>query len=170
MTVAEIFSELSAHMVRGLMTHSDFADYYYFLNLCGYGDLHLEHYIEESLAHRDLQKWYIIHYNRLLPQNKIDYESVIPESWYKYKRTDVDANTIEKAVRNGLETWVAWETETKELYEKMFKELMMMDEISAALYVKKLVEDVTEELCTAQDCHLKKKATDYSISDIIAEQ
>lgn len=170
MTAEEIFSQISTHMVKGLMIHSDYADYYYFLNLCGYGETHNKRYIAESLNHRNLQKWYIRHYSKLLPQAKFDYESVIPQSWYKYRRTDVDANTIRKAVKDGLETWVEWERETKKLYQQMYQELMTLDDIFGALYVKELICDVSDELCDAEDFYLKKKALDYSLSDIIAEQ
>lgn len=152
------------------MIHSDYADYYYFLNLCKYGDMHNKHYVSESLAHRNLQKWYIQHYNKLLPPAKYDYSPVIPQSWYKYERTDVDTNTIRTSVKNGLTSWVEWERETKTLYEQMYKELMSLGDIVGAMFVKNLICDVTDELCTAEDYHLRKKATDYSISDIIAEQ
>lgn len=170
MTVEEIFSKLSSHMVKGLMTHSDYADYYYFLNLCGYGDTHNKHYVMESNAHRELNKWYILHYNKLIPQERIDYESVIPESWYNYKRFDVDRNTLKKSVELGLTTWVEWERDTKKFYEQMFKELMGLDEISAAMYVKRLIDDVSEELCHAENYLLQKRAVDFNISDMIAEQ
>lgn len=170
MTVEEIFSNLSVHMVRGLMTHSDFADYYYFLGLEKYGDEHHNRYVDESLNHRKLQKWYILHYNKLLPQERVDYKTFIPDSWYKYKRFDVDSGTISKSVKNGLTMWVDWERETKKLYEQMYKELMSLDEITAALFVKDLICDVRDELCEAEEWLLKQKALDYSIENIIAEQ
>lgn len=170
MTVEEIFTTLSNHMVKGLMIHSDYADYYYFLNLCGYGDMHNKHYVSESLSHRNLHKWYITHYNKLIPEERFDYKSVIPESWYKYARKDVGGSTIREAVKDGLTTWVEWERETKKLYEQTYKELMSLDEVSAALFVKDLVCDVTDELCKAEEYHLRKKAMDYSLSDIYADQ
>lgn len=36
MTVDEIFSQIAGHMVEGLMTHAQLADYYNFLGLRGY--------------------------------------------------------------------------------------------------------------------------------------
>ena len=140
-------------MVRGLMTHSDFADYYYFLGLEKYGDEHHERYVDESLCHRKLQKWYILHYNKLLPQERVDYKTFIPESWHKYNRFDVDSGTISKSVKTGLNMWVDWERETKKLYEQMYKELMTLDEITAAIEKLKPFRDSQDNAAVREAMH-----------------
>ena len=40
MTVDEIFSKLSGHMIKGLMIHDQMSDYYDFLSLRGYKRCH----------------------------------------------------------------------------------------------------------------------------------
>ena len=40
MTVEEIFKNLANHMIKGLILHSELANYYDFLNLTGYKKCH----------------------------------------------------------------------------------------------------------------------------------
>lgn len=170
MTAHEIFGRISSHMVKGLMIHSDYADYYYFLNLVSYGEMHDKHYSMEVSTHRELKRWYVEHYNKLLPKEDFSYDTVIPQSWLKYSREDVDTNTIRTSVKSGLTAWVEWERETKSLYESMFKELMNIGDITGALYVQDLICDVSKELDFATSCMLTKNAVDYGISEIMQDQ
>ena len=52
----------------------------------------------------------------------------------------------------------------------MYQELMKIDEVAAAAEMKKLVDDVTDELKHAEQYHLNKKAVDYDMTVIIEEQ
>ena len=54
MTIDEIFSQLGAHMVEGLMIHSQMSDYFGFLGLKGYQECHKYHYFEENANYRRL--------------------------------------------------------------------------------------------------------------------
>lgn len=74
------------------------------------------------------------------------------------------------AVKDGLDSWVSWEIETKKLYEKMAKELLNIGAVGAELQFEALICDVEEELATAEKYQLHKNATDYDIVDIIEEQ
>ena len=170
MTVEEIFSGLNAHMIKGMMIHEHLANYYDFLGLKGYKRCHEYHYLDESINHRKLNRYYINHFNKLIPESKIDDPDVIPDGWYRYTRQDVDSNTKRNAVKTGLEKWVMWERETKKLYERMYKELMDIDEVAAAMFVKGMICDVDCELKKAERYHLNKIATAYDIVDIIEEQ
>ena len=170
MTTDEIFSALNAHMIKAVMTHSQYIEYYSFLNLRGYEKCHCYHYLREMAAHKKLNRYYINHFNKLIPETKIDDPEIIPATWYRYLRQDVDGNTKRNAVKTGLEKWVAWERETKKLYEQMYKELMNLDEVAAAMFVKELICDVDCELKKAERYHLNKIATGYDMVDIIEEQ
>ena len=44
MTIDEIFAELGAHMIKGLMIHNQMMVYYDFLYLPGYSKCHEYHY------------------------------------------------------------------------------------------------------------------------------
>lgn len=170
MTVEEIYKELAEHMIKGLMIHDQLADYYDFLGLKGYRKCHEYHYLDEACNYRKLCKYFVNHHNKLIHIDEIDNPEVIPESWYKYTRQDVDSNTKKNAVKTGLRIWVEWERDTKELYEQMYKELIDINEVASACIIKCFVEDVDHELEKAEKYQLYKEAVDYSLSHIIGEQ
>lgn len=170
MTVDEIFESISRRMLDGIMLHSDMVDYYRFVSLDGYAKCHELHMIMESKSYRKLRKHYLNCYDKLIHDEEIPRESVIPEGWYKHTRQDVDAATVKSAVKDGLEKWVEHETETKRFYEEMAKELRELGEIKSALYVEELVCDVSRELAKAKKYHLNKMHSDYNVASIIAEQ
>lgn len=170
MTTGEIFSKIAVHMIEGLMFHQQMANYYEFLGLEGYAQCHGYRYMEESCNFHMINQFYVGYYNKLLPELRANDPAVIPDSWYKYERNDVDTSTKRGAVKTGLEKWVKWETDTLKLYEDMFKELLDMKECAAALRVAELIDDVKKELEDAIIYHLDKKATDYEISNIIEDQ
>ena len=170
MTVDEIFKNLSSHIVRGVMIHTQLSDYYDFLNLHGYKRCHEWHCKKEMHMMRRLHRYFINHYNRLIEEDAIENPDVIPSSWYRYKRQEVDINTKRSAVKSGIEKWVSWESETKDLYQKMYKELMDLGDVAAAKKICKLVKSTDCELKWAQRKHINLVAADYSMSYILGEQ
>ena len=169
-TAPEIYADIMAHQIKGLMVHSQLADYYMLAGLTKYAKCHEKHYKKESKAWRDTSKYYIEHFNRLIPEIPIDNPDVIPKEWYGATRQEVDTNTKRKAVERGLAIWVDWETDTKILYQKSYTALMELGEIAAALNLQKSICDVDSELAEAQRYHLNKKSTGYDISYIVSEQ
>jgi hypothetical protein len=170
MTVEDIFTNITKHQVKGLMIHNDLANYYDFLGLAGYKRCHEYHFLDEIGAFRRVNRYYINHYSKLIPPVQFEPTEVISGSWYKYTRQEVDASTKKNSVERGLKLWVEWEKETKRLYEDMYKELMTLDEVAAALMVKELVCDVDCELKYAERYQLNKKAVNYDLAYVIGEQ
>lgn len=170
MTVEEIFKGLIAHQLKGVMIHEEFADYYAFLGLNGYKRCHEYHFMRELCAYRKLCKYYISHYNRLLPHVEIENPEVIPDNWHNYTREDVEPSTKKNAVKSGLVKWVEWERETKKLYEKAYKELLELGEIATTCIVKEIIVDVDCELKKAEGYLLNKYTLGFDLSDIISEQ
>ena len=170
MTVEEIFSEISKHMIEGIMIHAQMADYYNFLGLKGYSKCHEYHFIDENSNFRKLSWYYLKHYNKLIPERSNENPNVIPSTWYKYLRHEVDANTRKASIQAGIERWVNWEANTKAFYQTMCKELMNINEVAAAQEIKKYVEDVDRELVTAQQRYLEDKAIDFDIYNIMCNQ
>lgn len=127
MTVEEVFKKIGTRLVQGMMIHDEFANYYDFLALKGYVMCHEYHYKKESCYYRKINHYFITHYGKLIPKEKIDGKDIIPASWFNHKREDVDSNLKRESVKMGIETWVAWETETKKLYEDMYKELISLN-------------------------------------------
>lgn len=170
MTLDEIFSEISAHMVKGLMIHAQLADYYDFIGLCGYKKCHEYHYYTESIAFRDINSYFMSHHNRLIPYKPVENPNVIPKNWYSHERWDVDLNTRRNAVRDGVYKWVEWERETKKLYERMYKELLDINEIASAIKIQELISDVDYELVEAEKHYIEKEASGYDAVSIVEEQ
>lgn len=170
MSASDIFSNLSQHMVQGIMFHEDMVDYYNFLNLPGYAACHCWHAKCEAKSRRELREWYIRHCGKLVPYHTNTAEAYIPANWYNYSQADVSSSDIQKAVKDGLEKWVEWETQTKTLYENAYSILMQEGHVAAACFVKELVLDVSEELATAKRYLLNKKACGYDIGAILSEQ
>ena len=167
MTVEEIFSEIANHMIEGLMIHSQLADYYGFLGMDGYQACHNYHFFDESVNYRKILNYYEHHYDKLVIEKRAKDPDVIPESWFNYKRMDVDTETKKNAVKAGFEKWITWEQDTKTLYEVLFKELMDINEVAAAMELKKYICDVTEELAFAKQKMIEISAGGYDISDIM---
>lgn len=170
MTVEEIFKQLSSHMIYGIMFHSQQADYYDFLNLHGYKRMSEYHLFSEMKSMRKLHRYYLNHFNKLIEEDEVGNPNVIPSSWYRYARQDVDTNTKRNAVKTAIESWVSWEEQTKDLYEAMYKELMDINEVAAAKQIACFMHDVDKELKWAQRKHITLKATDFSIDFILFEQ
>lgn len=170
MKVDEIFGDLTKHMIEGFMLHEDLANYYDFLNLHGYKRCHEYHYYHESKLYRKICRYYINHYNKLLKYDDPQSPNVIPMNWFNYERSSVDTSTKRNAVKNAIEKWVSWETETKALYQRLYNELIEIDEIASAKKVMCLICDVDNELKKATRKHLDLKSVDYDISYILFEQ
>lgn len=170
MTVEEIFSILSEHIVEGLMTHSQLSDYFGFLGLKGYQICHKYHYFEENNNYRKLCDYYLSHYDKIIMEKPFSNPNLIPNSWYQYTRFDVNEATRKTAIQTGFEKWVEWEKQTKDVYEKYYQDLLDLNEIAAAEELKLYIIDVSEELASANQKYLTLIANDFNISDIITEQ
>ena len=170
MTVEEIFSLLSAHQIKNLMSHDQMADYYDFLSLRGYKRAHEYHYKKEMKGYRKLHRYFINHYGKLIEERQIDNPQNIPSSWFSYSRKDVDINTKKSAVKSGIEKWIAWERETKDKYEDAFHELLEMGEEASAIFIQDYIRDVDCELKYAERKALDLSAVDYNLGYIIGEQ
>ena len=170
MTVEEIFSQICQHMIQGLMVHTQMADYYYFLGLKGYGKCHEYHYFSESENYRKLSRYYMKRFNKFITESHVPNPQIIPETWYKYTRQQVDASTRKTAIQSGFEKWVDWETDTKSLYENMYEQLIELNEVAAASELRCFIVDVDEELAKACQKYLELKMIDFDISNIYEEQ
>ena len=170
MTIDEIYAEISAHMIKGMMAHEQFANYYDFLGLDGYRCCHEYHFFEESRAFRELSCYFINHHNMLIPYKPVEDPKIIPQAWYAHVREDVDTNTLKNGIKNGMMKWVEWERDTKYLYERMYKELIEINEVASAMKIKELISDVDFELKEATKIYLNKEAIGYDLVSIVEEQ
>lgn len=168
MTVEEIFNTLAIHMIEGIMYHDEFAKAYYFLGLYGFAKCQEYHHIEETKNYLSLLHYYSTHYHKLLTIKEVSSPKIIPENWYKYTTMDVDANTKRNAIKTLMYKWIEWEKETKELYQKMYKELCSLGEIAAANKIQYYILDVDDELKHAEKKLIKMETIAYNL-DILIE-
>lgn len=149
MSLDEIYGELAAHMVKGLMYHDQLSHYFAFLNEDSHADKHREAYLKESKAYSKFCKYYICHHGKLVPEQRIDNPNVIPSSWRKYTKEDVDDSTRVNGVNTALDIWVNWERDTKALYSKMYNEFVNMGAVADAMFLCDYIRDVDHELAQA---------------------
>jgi len=109
MTLEDIYAEISANMIKGLMVHQQFTNYYDFLGLSGYKKCHEYHYLEESYSLCKLNSYFTNHHNKIISSKAVENPNIIPQNWYSHERDDVDVSTRRNAVRDGMIKWVEWE-------------------------------------------------------------
>ena len=170
MTTEDIFARLKAHMLEGVVFHDEMMRYCRFLGLDGYANYHKRQYHDETEGYHALCRYYLDHYNAMIPYTDMNRPSVIPESWYRYNKKEVDVSTKRTGVKEGIRKWVEWEEETKALYEEMYKELVFMEEIASADLVMHFIRDVDDELSNADKKHIQLETVGYDINFIIADQ
>lgn len=170
MSYSEVFSELSAHFIRGMMIHDQLATYYDMLSMRGFKRKHEYEFKHDSCNYRKLNRFYINHYNRLIPEKSVSDPRLIPDSWYRYSREDVDASTKKSAIKNGIEQWVAWETTTLSKLQRAQLDLYDDGEVASAMFINKFIKDVAKELKCAKRLKLDLEAVDYDLGYVLSMQ
>lgn len=173
MNIDEICAAIAQKLLQGSMVHQQLINYYNFLALDGCQACHEYHYYEQSCAYIEFVKYYINHYNKLIPKHSFDSltsPNLIPDNWYDYKREDMDMNTKRSAVKNGLEKWIEWEKDVKHFLSEMHNELINNNEVALALRLEQNIKDVDQELKIAELKYLQIKSTDYDMPTVISEQ
>lgn len=162
----KVFEDAARHMVKGLMLHKELMDYFNFVGFHMFAVKQKERYLEESGGYADFCFRYMRVKNKLLPQNAPDYESIIPENWYKYTRQEVDNGTRRSALKTGMTAWIDWEKETLALYETFAHQLRDEGKEECALIFEELIREVSEELHNAEAIQLKLEGVGYNIADV----
>lgn len=170
MTIESIFIQLAAHMKTGIEMHHKMMEAYNFISLKGYKKCQEYHYLSELKEYLNLCQYYLEHYYKLLNVPPAAETNVFSSSWYKYTQQEVDTNTKRTAVRDIMKKWIDWETETKTLYQNMYKELIALNEVAAASFLKNYINDVLEELQQAQQKQIELETINYDAVEIIKEQ
>ena len=170
MTVDEIFADINAHMIKGVMLHDEFAEYFDFLGLRGFRCEQEYHAFSEFCERRGLVRYFVNHFGKLIPDNPTANPNVIPSSWRGLTRMQIDAAVKKRAVRDAFVKWREWETETKKLYEKSYKDLCDIGEVAAAYKIKKLLSDVDAELKGVECELINLESIGYDLPSIFLSQ
>lgn len=162
MDVEDIFTRVSSRVLEGVMFHDKLSNYYRFLAFDKIAKEHEHRFHEESKNYQKLCRYYVEHYNRLLPEMAVENPDVIPSSWFRAARQDVDAKTKLMGVIDGAAMWVNWEQDTKSLLQQASKELYDGGAVAASIVMDKFVSDVDKELAEAQQNRLLLDALDLA--------
>lgn len=157
----EVYSAICSRQVVALMFHDEMADFFDFLGLYGFKQMHECQYCKESDERRHLKNFYMQQHNRILMQDDVEPVEVIPSDWNKYTRMDVTVPVRKQAVQRAVEQYRAWEVETKALYERCAYYLLEWHMISDFNKINGLIEDVSCELKCLEKLCLQLKAMDY---------
>lgn len=170
MVVEDIFASIANRLLLGSMIHEQLINYYDFLNLYGYKECHKYHFFEQIRGYREIVEYFMDNYGKLIPQTRFENPSIIPENWYRVPKEDIDINTKRAAIKNGQQKWLTWERETKRFLQQMYRELTDIDEISAALCLKKFLKSVNKEIQAAECKYLEDRSTDFYLPFIFNKQ
>lgn len=173
MPIEEICKLIAQKLLQGCMNHEQFINYYDFLGLEGFKLCHEYHFLEQMINYRQFISFYIQHQNRLIPnysEGSLTSFSIIPNNWFEYTRGDMDINTRRNAVKNGVEKYLRWETQTEKFLEDMYSQAIQQGFIAISLQIKKYLCSVGEEIKKANRMWLELKATDYDLPTIVSKQ
>ena len=166
----EIFSKLSAHFIKGMMVHDQMSRYYDFLGLKGYKRCHEHQFYEDAKIFRRINRYYINHHSKLVPEMRVEDPALIPESWYNYSRLDVDTQTKRNAVELGMRKWVEWEKTTKKELETSIKLLQDNGYIEDSIWVSNILSKVSYELKKAERKLIELQSVNFDVIYISEEQ
>lgn len=190
----QLYSELIDRMKQGVEMHEQLADYYGFLNLPGYQKCHEYQMLCELLTYRKAKDAYMKEYNQLVPASNMmngmanmaanngmnninngnngnyNYREVIPQTWYKYTRYDVDSGTKRTAVKDGFKKWVDYEKDTKQFLTNMVQRLEQQNDRESARKLDYLIDHVQKEIETAEEKMMALENSGYDMNYILQQQ
>lgn len=160
----EIFKELAKCKIKGMMFHSNMADYYAFLHCCTFKKIHDERFIEESKELRELKDYYIMKYERTLltDDEHLAIENVTPSNWDEYELTDKERSAY---IKQGCETYEVQEQKVKEKMKKLADELYSMGCYDDYKMVRELLDDVILEIAHIRDLRTYLEQTGFNMED-----
>ena len=167
MSIEDIFTKIANHMVEGIMFHDQVSICYDFIGMRRFAKDHAEQYIEESKYYRSLLHYYLTHYHKLLKIEIAPMPQIFPDGWHRYDTFQVDISTKKKKIKELTNEWVNWERTTKTLYQEMYYAAIEEREIAAAMYIQKLIKEVTKELTRAEQLLIDLESIDYDMPTIL---
>lgn len=170
MSIEEIFIELVSHMKKGLSLHEQLIHLYGFLNLKGYAKQQEHQYFEQSQSYIQIKNFYLQQYGKMLQEKIIQPFVLIPESWYKYDKFEVDSGTKRKTIRQLFHEWLKWEEDTKVFLNNCYKQLYELKEFYSCDKILKLLSNLHQQISTLKDELNNLESTGYDMVFILENQ
>ena len=166
----EIFEQISNRLVEATMMHNSFDELLMYLGFEGFAKIHHYQFYDETHEMKMVNEYAVEHLNYLIYNEQVDAKKYIPNEFKNVSRSDVNRLDKRDVVRYIMETWVAWETATKELYSNFEVDLSEKHDIASTLFVDKLIQSVDYELRRATDLLTLLQSCDYDLDTIVVLQ
>lgn len=163
MTIDEIFSELSTHMLKGIMLHDEMAQCYSFIGVKSKAKSHYKAVRHEIKNLQKLQDLYSDYYGKLINQGLVQKsQEIIPTAWFNHSKKDLSEANRQTLIKSINDSWLRWEELTKKEYQNKYLKLIEMGEISVADFLIPLIENTEKEIMDAREEQLFLKSINYS--------
>ncbi len=170
MTPIEIFSEIKARQIDGVMFHDELSTLYDFMALRGYKRMHEYQALKEFCEMRGVSRYAVNHLNKMLADSSHSPIRITPTSWKSASRFDMGENDRKAYIKEFFKKWREWEIQTKAFYENKFKELTDGGYIACANKINELIRDVDKELKCLEREFLTISSTGFDMLFIASRQ
>ena len=141
-----------------------------YLGFEGFAKIHHYQFYDETHEMKMVNEYAVEHLNCLIYNEQVDAKKYIPSEFRNVKRNDVNRLDKRDVIRYIMETWIAWETATKELYSNFEVHLSENHDIASTLFVDKLIHGVDYELRRATDLLTLLQSCDYDLDTMVVLQ
>lgn len=166
----EVFNLISNRLVEATMMHSELGDLFAYLGLDGFVKTQDYQFVSENYDRNLVNRYAIFNLGYVINNDGVRGSKYIPGELNGVARLDVNSLDKKDMTRYAVETWVNWETETKELYGNWYINLCDNHSISSSLFVDNLVKGVDDELKRASNILVELKNVNFEMRDIVLMQ
>lgn len=161
MRALDVVAEMLGRMVEGTMFHLQMVQYFSYLGLRGFAELHRKRFLEENTCMVDLQR-FAVETTGMIPGNgQVEARSYLPNEWMDKMRETESERTLDEYVRYAMEAWKEWEEQTRNLYSRCYYALDDMREGYLADEAMRHVRETGDEMLFAYNLICWMREVDY---------
>lgn len=132
MTVESIYGTIVARTIENMMFHDQASQIYCLLDLYENESFHKGEYYAEAKIYKNVCDYYIMHYGKILKQKRVKDPNIIKPYIYLRNSESISTNFRIDTAIDIYNKWADWRQETKRIYERMYRELMVIGEVASA--------------------------------------
>uniref|UniRef100_A0AAU8B042 Uncharacterized protein n=1 Tax=Dulem virus 36 TaxID=3145754 RepID=A0AAU8B042_9CAUD len=168
--VEEAYASICKRMCEALEFHSQLIDCFAFLGLQGFKRMAECQYMKECKDKMKMRKRYVDLHHKILPVERVEMVSVIPQEWYRYTTKDIDDSVLPKYTRMILKIWIDWEEETKRCIEQVCNTFYNAGAHADTEYCGELLADVEKEIKKVSRLYESMNSAGYDVTAIHSVQ
>jgi len=166
MNSIEILTKISERLIKATMMHSNFTDLMKYLGFTGLSKTQEYQYTDENYEMVCVNRYAVEHLGKMVKVGKVSSKSYIPTEFADLDRASVNEYDKSDVIRYFIETWITWETQTKEIYSNYCTELNANHDVATELFVEELVKGVDDELKRASEIGITFRDFNYNLSTL----